>query len=241
MATTSLNSLYSSYYSNLYSNKYISAGNKTGINPYNYLSLLNGSGANTTKNDQLFSALKLVYQTTSQLKADQTAFRQQIKGFNADARSLSSTGFSMKYLTADTDTKEALSTVKSTLGAYNGLTSSLGEAKNLTTTGSNLLGKLQETMASRSDDLKTVGITQDEESGEWTVDEKKFTQAMTETPEKAAGILGGKKGLGSELAATAQSVLSTPTADYFKAPAAANNSQVLKSFFSSGLLLDMSV
>lgn len=218
------------------------------INPYTIypttgnsgvFGLINGASAASTQSQERFNAVKLLYQTRSQFKADQTAYRQQVRDFSTNARSLNSGSFSLKYMTATADSGQTLQTVQSTLSAYNNLTSSLGKANNLTTQGDNLLSGLEETMASRSEGLETIGITKNEKSGEWTVDEKKFKEAMTKTPQKVQEVLGGNQGLGSELAAAVKPVLSTPTADYLKTPAITNNSQALKAVFSRGIFLDL--
>lgn len=211
----------------------------SGVGKSSYLSLITGVSAAGSRNEDLFSAVKLLYQTTGQLKADQAAYRKQVRDFSASARSLNSGGFSLRYLTADTGADKALTTAKSTLGAYNNLTSTLGQASNVTPRATNLLSSLRNTMDSRSGDLSTIGITKDEKSGQWTVDDKKFTEAMTKTPQKVQSILGGVEGLGAQLSADIKPVFSAPVADYLKTPAATNNSPALKSLFSRGIFLDL--
>lgn len=220
------------------------------LNQSGIVSLINGSSPQSQRNDLLFSNVRAMTTVTrNQIKAQQAAYRQQVKDFSSSARNLNNSAATISRLSTNQDTAKTLQDVRKTLDSYNGLLATLQEADNLTPQGEALLNGLTAVMDGREKALGTIGITQDS-TGEWSVDEAKFTKAKAQDRQHVQSVLGGNKGLGAVIGAAVGTAVSQPVVDFLKSPNAAANigyaaTGITTNFrsapFSRGIFLDLMV
>jgi hypothetical protein len=235
------------------------------LNPYgtynplrNYLAsgrtsgLTGGYAPELGQLDSLFGNLKLIANYTNSLASSQrAAYKTQVKDFAGAAKNLAGSAKSLLNLPDPAGTDAKIATVKDFVAKYNTLNATLNEADNLTAKGRGLLGTLQAAASVRADDLGSIGIAYNKNSGELAVDELKLQKAVATDYAKVKETLSGGSGLAAAVDKTLGAAAREPVGGYLAAPATASTgyTRLLKGInassyyntYSQGMLLDLIV